>query len=577
MIRGLGRRYYDRILALFLAASLAPLLALSGVLMSLAYSALERATDESGRAAAAAFAGRVEDLVGRAGTALRSLAADRELAALLASPLPPSPEAASGAQRLLARAAPRGGDFELIALGPMPGRDFATTDLAPDLRTSSRASWGILRRAAEPGAGLVVAARRRNAAGGEAEALAAALALRADDGEIRGFLVAEIHRAALVRAAGGGRGLLSAEAELLDPSGLVAFDLSDPAREGSFADELAPREGERAYEARGGGLVARTYLAAGLLEDLAAAMRTASLAGMAACAAAAAALALVASRIVTGPVLLLSASMARVEAGDLSARVSLRSGDELGRLGESFNAMAARLESLVRETVEGQELLREAELSALAAQMDPHFLYNSLNSIRSLAKLGRDEEIARAASSLGRLLRASVESRSGSSTLGASMKLVRDYLDIERIRFGERFRVTWDVDPRLEACPLPPLVLEPLVENALTHGLERRSGGGALRVEGRVEGGAALVAVEDDGPGAPPELLASLRATLAAGTVPADGRHVGLANTNRRLRLRYGPGFGISVSAGPDGSGGFRAELRVPFGDDGKEGRCTAS
>jgi sensor histidine kinase YesM len=112
-------------------------------------------------------------------------------------------------------------------------------------------------------------------------------------------------------------------------------------------------------------------------------------------------------------------------------------------------------------------------------------------------------------------------------------------------------------------------VLEPLAENALTHGLEKKSGAGALRIEGRLDAGeggepVAVVAFEDDGPGVSPGVLAELSARLAAAELPGAGGGLGLAATNRRLRLRYGPPYGLSVSAGAGGAG-FRVELRVPY------------
>jgi len=306
------------------------------------------------------------------------------------------------------------------------------------------------------------------------------------------------------------------------------------------------------------------------LGELNSAMRSATYAGLAVCAAVALALAFIASRIVSEPVLALSAAMGRLRDGDLAVRLQPSSEDELGALARSFNETAGELERLMRETVEDQELLRGAELRALAARMNPHFLHNSLNSIRSLAKLGRNEEIVEVAARLGKLLRASADNRADVSTIGAGLESVRHYLAVERIRFGERFRFEERIDPELESCELPRLALEPLAENALTHGLERKSGAGVLRIEGRLVGPdaggqrTAVVAFEDDGPGADPGLLAELSARLEAAEVPGDGNGLGLAATNRRLRLRYGAPYGLSVSPGTGGRG-FRVEMRVPY------------
>jgi len=207
--------------------------------------------------------------------------------------------------------------------------------------------------------------------------------------------------------------------------------------------------------------------------------------------------------------------------------------------------------------------------------MNPHFLYNSLNSIRSLAKLGLDDEIVEVVTRLGKILRASASDREELSTVGEGLALVRDYLAVEKIRFGDRFSFSGEIDECILGCELPSLCLEPLAENALTHGLEQKCGHGSLRIEGRREGESALVVFEDDGPGMAEGDLQRLTRLLDSGELPAQagagegekggaGMGLGLAATNRRLRLCYGEGGGLRVSSGPGGSG-FRVELRVPF------------
>jgi len=602
MRRIAGPSYFRRVLGLFLAASLAPVAALSVALTGIASQALARASEERGRAAAEAFSAGFRALALGIDRSLSLIASSPEAFASL-SPRSVAPEAAA-LGRLIAREASREGGLAFALVAADGSRAYATRALPRDWEPGSYGSWGILRKASGSG-GAVFAARRRVAESGEVALVVAGRAIRDDGGELLGYALAELDRAALVRAARSGGQGLAADFELVAPSGLVAFSLADSSREGRFVDELPLRSapalpagaapsglsgpaglaaptglalpaglappapgrapGEGAYESQSAaGFAARAYLPESLLGELTQAMRKATFAGLAVCAALALALALAASRIVTGPVLALSGAMGRLREGDLSARLEPSSDDELGGLVRSFNATAEELGRLMRETVEDQELLRGAELRSLAAQMNPHFLYNSLNSIRSLAKLGRDEEIVEVVARLGKILRASAENRAELSTVGAGLDLVRHYLAVERIRFGERFRFEEEVDPAILGCELPSLVLEPLAENALTHGLERKAGKGALRIEGRLEGGDALVAFEDDGPGAPPEELelAELSARLARAELPGKG--LGLAATNRRLRLRYGGDYGLAVSAGRGGSG-FRVELRVPY------------
>jgi len=228
--------------------------------------------------------------------------------------------------------------------------------------------------------------------------------------------------------------------------------------------------------------------------------------------------------------------------------------------------MTQEIDALLKTAVERQELLREAELRALAAQMNPHFLHNTLASIKSLAKLGRAAEVAQVVSRLGKILRSGASRREGATTIGDSLDLVRDYLSIEQLRFGERFTFRLDVPKELESVPLPPLTLEPLAENALTHGLEKKRGPGFLSIRGYADGDDAVVEFLDNGPGIDQSELAILSAALARAE-PPRGRHgMGLLGTNRRIVLEYGSAYGISIKSPGRPDGGLLVVLRVPRG-----------
>lgn len=564
-----GRSYFHRVLGLFLAAALAPVAVLSVVLTGIASGSLERASEERGLTAVASFSRSFAALADGIDRSLSLIALSPEAAAALSSDAPEE----AGLSRLIAREASREGGLAFGLVSADGRRSFATRAFPRDWDPRVYGSWGVFRKAAaESGSSFV--ARRRIAESGEAALIVAARTVRDEEGRPIGFALAELDRSALVRAARASGAEIAADYELTAASGLVAFSLSDSSREGRFADELPSSDAGRDFSVYAmpsdRGFFSNAYLPERYLTELTSAMRKATYAGLAACAAAALVFAFIASRIVSGPVLALSSAMSGLRAGDLSVRLEPGSDDELGALALSFNETAAELDRLMRETVEDQELLRGAELRSLAARMNPHFLYNSLNSIRSLAKLGRNDQIVEMTARLGKLLRASADNRADLSTIGAGLESVRHYLAVESIRFGERFRFEEQVEPELAACGLPCLVLEPLAENALTHGLERKAGVGTLRIAGRIDvspGGGARVAVvsfEDDGPGADPRLMAEISSLLEEAGLPENGNGLGLAATNRRLRLRYGAPYGLTVSPGSGGRG-FRVEMRVPY------------
>ena len=555
-------RYVWRVLAAFLAAALAPVGLVAALVASVASSALDRALDSRGAEAAAAFAGRGDSLLAGLEEALETASRDPSLLSWFEGEPDPA-TVAEATRRLNEIAAASDARWSLALLDIAQARALGTHALPSDWDMAAYDSWGIFRRArANPGS-AASNSRRRVAQDGSISVMAWARAVSVE-GRTVGFAASELMRAGF-EAAVRGAGSDLAGARVVDPEGFIAFELRDPALEGTRpeAPALAPR-GERAFALERRGFTWSVSLSATPVDEAGGAITVIGIAGGGAGALLAALLAFAASRGVTRPVLRLSAAMSRIEAGDLSVRVEPDGDDELGALGRSFNAMAAELEELVRAAIERQELLRKAELRALAAQMDPHFLRNTLASIKSLAKLGRATEISDLVSRLGRLLKPAIEARTETASLAESLERARDYLAVERVRLGERLAVEEDVEDAALGAELPSLALETLVENALLHGIERKRGAGRLRIEARIRDGAAIVGVEDDGPGMRADELESLAATLSGetGPIPESGRGVGLANTARRIRLLFGPAWGLSVGI-PEG-GGFRAELTVP-------------
>lgn len=212
----------------------------------------------------------------------------------------------------------------------------------------------------------------------------------------------------------------------------------------------------------------------------------------------------------------------------------------------AWHALAFQREARDRELRAAQleSLLRQAQLDALRSQLNPHFLFNSLHSIAELVH--QDPRLAeRLVVQLGELLRRALESsRTGDVSLAQELDFVRDYLAIEQVRLGDRLNVTWEVDPAVQGARVPSLLLQPLVENAIRHGVANRATGGQVWIRARRDGGGVVIEIGDDGPG------------LAA--APAEG--VGLANTRARLRATYGDDHAFDLR----GDDGCVVSIRVP-------------
>jgi signal transduction histidine kinase len=204
------------------------------------------------------------------------------------------------------------------------------------------------------------------------------------------------------------------------------------------------------------------------------------------------------------------------------------------------------------QAVELQRSLAAAQLDAMRMKLHPHFLFNTLNTIASLARAGETDGVGQVVERLGTLLRLSMET-SGRQlvTLDEELGLVDEHLAIEEIRFKDRLHVIRRIDPASRRALVPNLILQPLVENAIAHGLSQRLDASLLEISARQDGPHLRVAVRDDGPGLPP------------GWRLATGARAGLKNVMERLQALYGGAsrFDIENSA----TGGTIAELRFPF------------
>ncbi|HTH13879.1 MAG TPA: sensor histidine kinase [Spirochaetia bacterium] len=266
----------------------------------------------------------------------------------------------------------------------------------------------------------------------------------------------------------------------------------------------------------------------------------------------------------------LSHQLPLVAAGDFDQVLVVDGGDEIGQLAARFNAMVIDIRALmgeVRRAHEAQRTLERAQgeirLKMLASQINPHFLFNVLESIRMKAHLRGEAEIANTVKLLGKQMRRNLEASGGPVPLAEELDNVKCYLDIEKFRLEEKLEYRIEAGPGADAVLVPPLIVEPLVENAVVHGLQRKFGGGKVRVEARLDGPSLVVQVSDDGLG-----MDETRRSGLLGDAP--GRHVGLRNIHDRLVLTYGPEAGLTIESAP--GVGTTVRFRIPREGSGRQG-----
>jgi two-component system sensor histidine kinase YesM len=271
-----------------------------------------------------------------------------------------------------------------------------------------------------------------------------------------------------------------------------------------------------------------------------------------------------------GPIRHLQSKMKLVQSGRFQERAQITSRDELGDLADGFNRMVVHIEHLIKNEYEAKMREKEAEFSALQHQINPHFMYNTLELINMLAYEEKHQEASQVVTNLGRLLRYTVEQQKRPVLLKEEIKFIQAYLDIQMYRFDKELAVKIDVEPELEQVFLPKLSLQPIIENAIEHGLP--DGRGQIRIEVRRIGDDCLISIEDNGSGLGEEQVLELQRRIHFPDSYVEDsddlfgeRRKGFAlkNVNRRFQLLYGKRYGLQIESQLDKGSRFSILLPV--------------
>jgi two-component system sensor histidine kinase YesM len=252
--------------------------------------------------------------------------------------------------------------------------------------------------------------------------------------------------------------------------------------------------------------------------------------------------------------------MHRLTGGDLKARVPEMEVEELSELARQSNVMANRLETLIERSRLEQENLAKSELRLLQAQINPHFLYNTLDAIIWQAQSGKSEEVIHLTRALSDFFRISLSSGADWIPLSGEVQHVSGYLSIQKTRYRDILNYEIDIPEALQGGYIVKLLLQPLVENALYHGIKGKRGGGVIRVSAATEGEKVRFTVADTGKGMTPEELSRVVAVMRSdapalsGVAPAEGSSFGLRNVDARIRLFYRQQTGLEIQSGPGGT-----------------------
>jgi len=280
---------------------------------------------------------------------------------------------------------------------------------------------------------------------------------------------------------------------------------------------------------------------------------------------------LLAQQQITRPIQRLGQAMKAVRSGNFHVTLKPpKHRDDLSELTRNFNFMTDKIRELIETEYQMQLRNKEAQILALQMQINPHFLYNTLQTIGGKAVLAGDYEIHEMCRALGDMFRYSFYEGNLESTIGRELAHVNNYLYLQQLRFEDSLQTEFAVDAALMDCSVIRFVLQPVIENVVVHGLGKRKRRLKLKLSAFREGDDVVIELADDGPGIDPVRLASLRSELERRSYEVfAGVSIGLKNVHERIRLAYGPAYGLTVASAPDA--GTKVGIRIPYKKRGTE------
>ncbi len=272
------------------------------------------------------------------------------------------------------------------------------------------------------------------------------------------------------------------------------------------------------------------------------------------------------SKNISEPIQNLSHEMGKIKDENLSALIKEDGPEEVVLLMRTYNKMIVRIKKLLVRVKEEEQQKEAMKFKALQAQINPHFIFNTLNNIKFMAYMCEANEVGQMISALGNIMEGSIGRGEDAITLDGEIKYVKDYIYLQKIRYNERVKVQYDIPQDLFRCKIIRFSIQPIVENAIYHGLESKKGNGLIQIQARSEGNTLIIVIQDNGVGMKEERLKEMRAKLKATDYDKINKSIGIKNIHDRIRINYGDEYGLTLYSKE--YEGTMVELRLPIEED---------
>jgi two-component system sensor histidine kinase YesM len=266
---------------------------------------------------------------------------------------------------------------------------------------------------------------------------------------------------------------------------------------------------------------------------------------------------------ISQPIKQLEKSMKKVQEGNFYIYVDAEGEDEVVKLSQTFNLMLSKVRSLMDQILVEQEAKRKSELNVLQSQINPHFLYNTLDSIVWMAENGNSHEVITMVTSLARLFRISLSKGKNIISVEQEIEHARSYLTIQKIRFKNKFTYEIEMQPEVKNLKTIKLILQPLIENSIYHGIEYMQDEGHIKIKASMVDGKLLYEILDNGLGIEPEKLIHL---LKYEIDTKGEAGIGVKNVQKRIQLTYGKDYGLQIES--ELEEGTSVKIWLPLDED---------
>lgn len=423
-------------------------------------------------------------------------------------------------------------------------------------------NWGIFRKANASNTAILHLNERKSDAG-QNVIFSLAQAVRADDETLIGYLIVDIHRSALEQLLPENSQDSGSAIYLFDNWNYVCYASNSPAKEGRNGPPsyIPPRPFTKSeVETKEGlhlGLLYSTNTATGLnmvgevplfhSANSMAAIRSSAQLALIICFCISVVAAIMAGNAIASPLRAITKEIKKVKEGDFTTRITVTRKDEFGDLMDAFNEMTSQINHYINVVDEKQKNLRVAEMKNLQAQIQPHFLYNTLDLVKWNIRLGKTERAASIITNLGKLLRAMMNCNDY-TTVGEELDLAKRYLAIQTIHYNGNLQTKWDVQPNICSYSIPKLILQPIVENSVQHGLSPSRNDNEITISVRLKGEHLEFTIADNGKGIAPEHIGQIL------TPSENNGSIGLSNVDARLKLFGDEHCGLFIENRPRGT-----------------------